>query len=138
MQLDIYAQETNLLTEKNASLLDEVKQRLKKGELLSNLEQAGTLHALQVLIENAIGKAKHTLKFLGQTVPVSAYDVFDSLAAIKIIPAEELDQWKAIVGLRNKIVHDYMNIKIELILNFVKNKQYQTIIAFLLQPIVRR
>ena len=64
MQLDIYAQETNLLTEKNASLLDEVKQRLKKGELLSNLEQAGTLHALQVLIENAIGKAKHTLKFL--------------------------------------------------------------------------
>ncbi len=54
MQLDIYLQETKRLAEKNTTLLDNVRQRLKNGKALSNLEQAGVLYALQVLIENAI------------------------------------------------------------------------------------
>ena len=38
------------------------------------------LHAVQVLVENAIGKAKQQLKARGETVPVSAYDAFAALA----------------------------------------------------------
>lgn len=138
MQLDIYLQETKQLTEKNVNLLDEVRQRLTKGEMLSNLEQAGVLHALQVLIENAIGKAKHTLKHLNITVPISAYDVFELLAENSVIPKNELNQWSAIIGLRNKIVHDYMNIDPGKIFVLVENRQYELVSRFLLAPVSQR
>ena len=61
MRLDIYLKETQQLAEVNGDVMEEVRQRLLKGEKLSRLEQSGVLHVLQVLIENAIGKAKHTL-----------------------------------------------------------------------------
>ena len=38
------------------------------------------LHALQVLIENAIGKGKQLLKAQRQPVPISAYDTFKALS----------------------------------------------------------
>ena len=138
MQLDIYLQETKQLAEKNVILLDEVRQRLANGEQLSNLEQAGILHALQVLIENAIGKAKHTLKHLNITVPVSAYDVFESMAENKVIPKDNLNQWSAVIGLRNKIVHDYMNIDPEKIFVLIENRQYDLVSRFLMDPILDR
>ncbi len=78
--------------------------------MLSGLEQNGVLHALQVLTENAIGKAKQILKASGEPVPVSAYDAFTALARINEISVNELTAWNAIIGLRNRIVHEYMNI----------------------------
>ena len=138
MQLDIYLQETKQLAEKSVILLDEVRQRLANGEQLSNLEQAGILHALQVLIENAIGKAKHTLKHLNITIPVSAYDVFESLAENKVIPKDDLNQWSAVIGLRKKIVRDYMNIDPEKIFVLIENRQYDLVSRFLMDPILDR
>lgn len=73
---------------------------------LSWLGQNGVLHALQVLIENSIGKAKHLLKAANEPVPVSAYDAFESLARRGEISTEELDQWNSTIGLRNRIVRD--------------------------------
>jgi len=52
------------------------------GRALTGLEQNGVLHALQVIIENAIGKAKHWLKARDRVVPISGYDEFKSLASI--------------------------------------------------------
>lgn len=135
MQLDLYLQETKQLAEYNASLLDEVRKRIQQQDTLSRLEQSGVLHALQVLIENAIGKAKHTLKYLNKTVPISAYDTFNELQENDVISKEELEQWNAIIGLRNKIVHDYMNIDIRIVLELVKDKQYNVIIRFLLREV---
>ncbi len=74
-------------------MLDEARLKLQAGQALSLLEQGGVLHALQVLIENAIGKAKHTLKAATEPVPVSAYDAFASLVRIGVLPAEDLLQW---------------------------------------------
>ena len=135
MRLDLYLQETRQLTEKNTALLDEVRLRLEKGSPISNLEQAGVLHALQLLIENAIGKAKHTLKHLDKTIPVSAYDSFATLCETSLINEKDLVQWNAIIGLRNKIVHDYMNIDPAKIYQFIANREYERITRFLLTPI---
>ena len=135
MQLDLYLKETQQLTEHNATLLNEVSQRLKNKEELSPLEQNGVLHALQTLIENAIGKGKHILKHQQKSIPVSAYDVFRKLSRQNIISTEELDQWIAVIGLRNKIVHDYMNIDPKIILKLVKDKEYQMVVDFLLHPL---
>jgi len=43
-------------------------------------------HALQILIENAIGKCKQLLKASAQPVPVSAQDAFAALASLQMIP----------------------------------------------------
>ncbi len=116
-------------------MLDDVCERLHRGEKLSRLEQGGVLHAIQILIENAIGKAKHILKHLNKTVPISAYDVFEGLAENKVIPADDLNKWSAIIGLRNKIVHDYMNIDPEIVLRLVKNNEHGLVVRFLLAPV---
>ena len=92
MQLELYLKETQQLAEYNATILNEVRQRLINGETLSKLEKSGVLHALQVLIENAIGKAKITLKHHNKSVPISAYDAFESLAESDLIHIKDLKQ----------------------------------------------
>lgn len=62
MRLDLYQAECERIARQQRSVLDEVATRLRSGAPLSLLEQGGVLHALQVLIENAIGKCEHWLK----------------------------------------------------------------------------
>jgi uncharacterized protein YutE (UPF0331/DUF86 family) len=83
------------------------------------------------LIENAIGKAKHILKANGEPVPVSAYDAFASLVRIGVINLDEAPRWNSAIGIRNRIVHDYMNLNMELILNLVKAERHRFIVDFL-------
>ncbi|MFM1908902.1 MAG: hypothetical protein RLZZ591_2579 [Pseudomonadota bacterium] len=61
MRLDLYQAETARIAAEQGALLTQAKAILKEGRSLTPLEQAGVLHALQVLIENAIGKTKQIL-----------------------------------------------------------------------------
>lgn len=62
MQLDVYLRETaNHAVHLKAMLLD-AKARLASAGVLSALETGGALHAIQVLVKNAIGKAKQLVK----------------------------------------------------------------------------
>lgn len=79
MRLDLYLAETAFIAREQGALLDEAREAISGGRVLSRLEQNGVLHALQIIIENAIGKAKQLLKAKGQPVPVSAYDAFATL-----------------------------------------------------------
>ncbi len=135
MRLDIYQAETERLAREQSAMLDEARLKLQAGQPLSPLEQGGILHALQVLIENGIGKAKHTLKAAGEPVPVSAYDAFASLARIGMVPAEDLHQWNDVIGIRNRIVHDYMNIDMIVILDLVRAARYGFVAEYLMRPI---
>jgi uncharacterized protein YutE (UPF0331/DUF86 family) len=135
MRLDLYQSETALIAQQQTSILDDARTMLLAGEKLSSLEKNGILHAFQILAENAIGKAKHTLKINGQQVPISAYDSFNELVTIGAVKDNELPTWNAIIGLRNRIVHDYMNIDVAQVLELVKNEQYRFITDFLLAPI---
>ena len=137
MRLDLYQEETAQIARYQSEILAEARKKLAAGEVLSGLEQNGILHALQVLVENAIGKTKHLLKAAGQEVPVSAYDAFVLLASIGRIQHEQLDDWNRAVGLRNRIVHEYMNIRMDVVLELVKDEQYRFIIEFLLRPITQ-
>ena len=135
MRLDVYQQEAAQLARYQSDILADARNKLILGDTLSRLEHNGVLHALQVLIENAIGKAKHLLKAAGQDIPVSAYDAFVLLADIGQIPREQVSDWNRAVGLRNRIVHDYMNIRMDVVLDLVRNEQYSFIADFLLKPI---
>lgn len=84
----------------------------------------------QVLIENAIGKAKQVLKAKGKSVPISAYDTFDALVLHSTINTGELPAWNAAIGLRNRIVHEYMNLNLQRVLEWVRLRQYEFIVDF--------
>ena len=132
MRLDLYQAETAVIAREQAAMLAEARERVLAGGSLSRLEQNGVLHALQVLVENAIGKAKHLIKAAGEPVPVSAYDSFRALARILGLSSQELDQWNAIIGLRNRIVHDYMNLDMRRVLQVVESGGYAFVVDFLL------
>jgi uncharacterized protein YutE (UPF0331/DUF86 family) len=100
---------------------------------LTPLEQGGVLHALQILIENSIGKAKQLLKASDQPVPVSGYDAFKALASCSLITQAELPAWNAIIGLRNRIVYDYMNIDMDQVLALVVADKDQFLAQFLVK-----
>ncbi|MGM0813750.1 MAG: type VII toxin-antitoxin system HepT family RNase toxin [Pseudomonadota bacterium] len=132
MRLDLYQAETAVIAREQAAMPAEARERVLAGGSLSRLEQNGVLHALQVLVENAIGKAKHLIKAAGEPVPVSAYDSFRVLARILGLSAQELEQWNAIIGLRNRIVHDYMNLDMRRVLQLVESGGYAFVVDFLL------
>ena len=131
MRLELYQQETERLARDLQAMLDDVSQRLHQQQALSALEQAGVLHALQVLTENAIGKAKQLLKAGDQPVPVSAYDAFKALANRDQLTQAELPAWNAIIGLCNRIVHDYMNIDMDQVMSLIAGNKDQFVVRFL-------
>lgn len=132
MRLDLYFAETRQLAARQSAVLDQAAALLDNGKTLSPLEENGVLHSLQVLTENAIGKAKHTLKALGQPVPVSAYDAFKTLSVLGQIDASDLPVWNAIIGLRNRIVHDYLNLDIDVVLGLVIERKYHFVRDYLM------
>jgi uncharacterized protein YutE (UPF0331/DUF86 family) len=127
--------ETRRIAAQQGALLDEARSRLLASQPLSPLEQNGVLHGFQGLIGNAIGKAKQLLKTRGEEVPISAYDAFASLARIGCINQEKLPEWHGIVGLRNRIVHDYMNVDIDTGLTLVQQGRHTFLIDFLIAPL---
>ena len=135
MRLDLYQAESERIAQEQMALLDEAKQRIVSAAPLSRLEQSGVLHALQVLIENAIGKSKHLLKAIAEPVPVSAYDAFASLERCGNLTPQELTQWNAAIGLRNRIVHDYMNIDINFVYELITSNRHLFIGEFLRKPL---
>lgn len=135
MRLDLYQAESERIANEQMALLDEAKHRIESVAPLSRLEQSGVLHALQVLIENAIGKSKHLLKSIQEPVPVSADDAFASLERRGNITLKELTQWNAAIGLRNRIVHDYMIIDINFVYELIISNRHLFIGEFLCKPL---
>jgi len=135
MRLDLYQTETALIAQQQTSLLDEAAERLQSGGSLSRLEQNGVLHAIQVLVENAVGKSKQLLKASEKQVPLSAHDSFVGLSELGYINEQDLQAWNAAIGLRNRIVHDYMNIDMHRVLELVKKNKYRFITDFLMTPL---
>ena len=133
MRLDLYQAETARIAAEQCALLAEARAILQQGRPLTLLEQGGMLHALQILIENAIGKAKQLLKARQLPVPVSGYDAFKALVHCQLMAPSDLPSWNAVVGLRNRIVHDYMNIDMDQVTALVSENREQFIVRFLLK-----
>ena len=57
-------------------------------------------------------------------LPTDAYSVFKKLMELQLIPAEDAQEWQRIIGMRNAIVHDYLNLDEKIIKTIVVNKIY--------------
>jgi len=134
MYLELYQKETEKLAERNGKLLKELHNKLMLTADLSLIEEQAMLHTLQIIIENAIGKARHLLKAKNEKVPISAYDLFEQLKNLGFMDDETLEKWKKVIGLRNTIVHEYMKIDIPLVKTIVKEEKYGFVLDFLNIP----
>lgn len=103
--------------------LDELSEILQSRSL-STLEYRASERLLQLLIESAIGVAKHWLKAADNTAPANAYQCFAKLAQPQLIADAELNNWKKMIGLRNALVRDYLNIDPEVITSMLRNQHY--------------
>lgn len=137
MRLDLYQAETARIAAEQSALLAQARDVLLQGGRLNALEQSGVLHALQVLIENAIGKAKHLLKSRNEPVPVSAYDTFNALTRCGEVEPADLAAWNSVIGLRNRIVHDYMNVDNEQVMELIVACKEKFIIEFLMKAVAK-
>jgi uncharacterized protein YutE (UPF0331/DUF86 family) len=125
--LETYLKELNLQVESYISDLDE----LAATENLANRDYYALERLLQVLVEACIGISKHLLKVSGKSVPNEAYQTFELLARFGLLPESELPTWKKIIGLRNALVHDYLNLDRAIVLSVLRNKHYLLLAQFI-------
>jgi uncharacterized protein YutE (UPF0331/DUF86 family) len=98
----------------------------------TRVERKGAERLLQVLVEASIGLSKHWLKSQNKVLPNDAYSVFEKLVDLQLLPASELQEWRKIIGLRNAIVHDYLNLDEKLIRAVITNQMYLKLQVFAL------
>jgi uncharacterized protein YutE (UPF0331/DUF86 family) len=108
--------------------LDEYSRDLPK---LVNKDFRGVERDLQILIEAGIGIAKRLVKKQNKMIPVGAYENFQKLFDLKFITQDELKKWASIIGLRNILVHDYLNVDRKVIQAILEKKEYRFIRDFM-------
>ena len=117
--------------------LAELKEQLQELEHileqrpLSAIEYRALERNLQLLVEACIGLAKRVLKGQGCIPPSEARKAFGKLAA------KGLDnctiEWTKVIGMRNAIVHDYLDIDAERITTVLKSRDYLKLFGFAAQ-----
>jgi len=90
----------------------------------TRVERKGAERLLQTLVEACIGVSKHWLKQQNKVLPIDAYSVFEKLMDLQLISADDAQEWQRIIGMRNAIVHDYLNLDEKVIKAIVVNKMY--------------
>ncbi|PKM11923.1 MAG: hypothetical protein CVV13_07035 [Gammaproteobacteria bacterium HGW-Gammaproteobacteria-3] len=96
---------------------------------LSRYEYRAAERTLQILIEACIGIAKHWNYVLFKTAPADAYVAFEKLSQQGVEAVNDVE-WRKIIGMRNALVHDYLNIKPDIIRAVIKKAVYNGLLEF--------
>ncbi|PCI26767.1 MAG: hypothetical protein COB67_09785 [SAR324 cluster bacterium] len=83
--------------------------------------------ALQVLIESLIGFARYTLEQSHQVKVSRSREAFDELKQRQNLSHENHKKVMRLIGFRNILVHDYLNLDDDIIEAIVIKKEYELI-----------
>lgn len=121
--LDVYAESIKFHVAENIEDLEELYLILEQRNW-SRIERKGAERTLQTLIESCIGVSKQWLKKKHKVIPSDAYQAMLKVAELTQSKPENTDNWKKIIGMRNAIVHDYLNLDEKIIKAVVTQKMY--------------
>ncbi len=110
---DAMLEHLNLLEED----LEQVRHQVEPGKLMSRITYRAAERNLQLLIEACIGITKQTLKSRGHVVPSDARQAFAQVSSMGM-DNSGLD-WRRVIGMRNALVHDYLNVDPEIVLDIL-------------------
>ena len=99
----------------------------------SRLERHAAERTLQILIEGCIGVAKHWAKRETGTVSQNALGAFEKLIEQGLIGHEV--PWRKVIGLRNALVHDYLEVDDRIVAEVIEAGYYRPLVAFVRQAI---
>jgi len=95
---------------------------------MSTYEYRASERTLQILIEACIGIAKQWGYAVSNVAPADAYSAFERLSQLgQDVPDI---QWRKIIGMRNALVHDYLNIEPMIIRSVIKQRGFIPLLAF--------
>lgn len=115
-------------------VLDLLSEMLRNSGELDKIQQRAAQASLQILIENAIGKARRILKhFNCPVVPTRSRDGILILHDAGLISDETYGALMSAVGFRNAMIHDYMNFDPQILLGIVRERKYLDIYHFLVE-----
>jgi uncharacterized protein YutE (UPF0331/DUF86 family) len=89
--------------------------------------------SMQILIENAIGKARRILKHLScPLVPTRGRDALVIMHDTSLLDDHQYQSLMQAVGFRNAMIHDYMNFDEKVLVNILREKRYLEVYRFLM------
>ena len=133
MTFAAYLDSTCRTAETEKEVLDSLSAVLRSGGELDKIQVRAAWASLQILIENAIGKARRILKhFNCPVVPTRSRDPFIMMHEIGLIDDETYQALMQAVGFRNTMIHDYMNFDERVLAGILRQQRYLDIYAFLL------
>ena len=125
-----------MLNAYSSSMQDHIQQLVSQLDQLANIERSlnqfeslAAERLIQVLIEACIGIAKHWVKHQGLGIASDANRAFVLLEQSGQWAGKELD-WRKIIGMRNALVHDYLNIDQLVILDVIIKRRYKALAEF--------
>jgi len=128
MTFQEYLNNTKVVAAEEKEILDEMSDK----SFWNKIEIRAVKNSIQVIVENSIGKAKRILKNHNcPIIPQRGSDAFEFMYEIGLINDEIYSTMKSAVGLRNAMIHDYMNFNDEILFKVVKSKKYLLVISFL-------
>ena len=129
--ISLYISEVTRHIDEYMQELDELSQI----DQLNNRDYRAAERLLQLMTEVSIGLAKHWLKKHKSSTSSNAYQTFSELAQLGALTDTELLSWRKIIGLRNALVHDYLNIDQDIVKTIIKKQHYVTMHEFSLRAI---
>jgi uncharacterized protein YutE (UPF0331/DUF86 family) len=106
--------------------------QLRAAKQWNLLERTAAERALQILCDGVIGTAKHASKASGLTPRSDAFGSIQALMEHHPCPDVSLDQLKGAVGMRNAIVHDYLNLDWSLVQQVIEDGEFLKLKGFVL------
>lgn len=92
---------------------------------LTNKDYFAIERLIQMLIESGVGLAKQLVKIKHKPIRATAFENFEILHDLKLIDQKQLDEWKSMIGLRNILIHEYLEIDRDIINSVLKKKLYK-------------